>query len=568
MNKLKGISFKGYKSFSSEEYNSLNEIKNVNVIIGKNNCGKSSVIDILENIIVFNNFKYNLSEQIIKEINIAFKITETEIRVVFPPNQTNYNLKVHNVYSYGKQLVGHVINSKMLSKGTEREFVYAGNQEEIFKNYEKDGKNYLNNLANVHRSFFDNYKFRRLNAERDIVIEKLGSMRNIDNNGNGATEIIRLFQSDRNQDESLIDNLLKKLNKITNPDSVYSEIKTKTEDSSNEYEIFLKEDNGKSYPLSKCGSGLKTIILVLLNLLIIPEMEEYKGKRIVFAFEELENNLHPALQRRLFKFIYDYAVEKDISIFLTTHSHVAINFFSSKDKAEHSQIFHVVKNKNISSIQTVNNYIDKIKILEDLDVRASDLFQSNGIIWVEGPSDRIYIKKWLELFCDCKYEENSHYQFLYYGGKLLSHYTTENEVKDLINILTTNHNSAIVIDSDKTKEEDTINNTKERIKNEFKSKELFCWITKGKEIENYLSVNAIKLALNIENLSQCEQYELFPKYIDKVYNNFSSKKVDFANKVKDSIKKENAEILDLKEKIENLYKQIQKWNNDLENKNE
>ena len=33
-------------------------------------------------------------------------------------------------------------------------------------------------------------------------------------------------------------------------------------------------------------------------------------------------------------------------------------------------------------------------MLNDLDVRASDLLQSNGIIWVEGPSDRIYIKRW------------------------------------------------------------------------------------------------------------------------------------------------------------------------------
>lgn len=57
-----------------------------------------------------------------------------------------------------------------------------------------------------------------------------------------------------------------------------------------------------------------------------------------------------------------------------------------------------------------------------MDVKASDILQSNGIIWVEGPSDRIYLKRWLELFTPNEYEEGKHYQFLYYGGRLLSQY--------------------------------------------------------------------------------------------------------------------------------------------------
>ena len=32
--------------------------------------------------------------------------------------------------------------------------------------------------------------------------------------------------------------------------------------------------------------------------------EKYKNKKIIYAFEELENNLHPALQRKLFEYIY------------------------------------------------------------------------------------------------------------------------------------------------------------------------------------------------------------------------------------------------------------------------
>lgn len=78
----------------------------------------------------------------------------------------------------------------------------------------------------------------------------------------------------------------------------------------------------------------------------------------------------------------------------------------------------MTKRNNESVISSVNNDIDNYAILDDLDVRASDLLQSNGIIWVEGPSDRVYIKHWLHQFCQCSFKEGSDYQFLYYGGRL------------------------------------------------------------------------------------------------------------------------------------------------------
>ena len=147
----------------------------------------------------------------------------------------------------------------------------------------------------------------------------------------------------------------------------------------------------------------------------------------------------------------------------------------------------------VSSIQIVDDFITKSEVLNDLDVRASDLLQSNGIIWVEGPSDRIYIKRWMEIWGGGDLREGIDYQFLYYGGRLLSHYTADesHEENELISILTTNRNSAIVIDSDKTSQSKPINDTKKRIQAEFDKLNLFCWITKGKEIENYVPCQAI-----------------------------------------------------------------------------
>jgi len=303
MNKVKSIHFKGYKSFSDDKDNAFYEIKNVNVIIGKNNSGKSSVIDILEYVIDFQKFQRYINN--FKVIEIGFDITKEIIR------KNNMNKSSRYFSDYYEQFIGKEIRLKEINKDAIFPKYISENQNDIFKM----DKEYLDGLANQYTSFFNGYKFRRLNSERDITREGETIVPVLQVNGNGATQIIKKFLTDSNFDDRIIeDNLLNKLNDIMAPDSEFIKIKIK-HIVNGEWEIFLEEKNNKKIALSQCGSGLKTIILVLLNLLVVPETKEYKNKRIVFAFEELENNLYPALQRRLFKYIYDYAVKKDVSVF-------------------------------------------------------------------------------------------------------------------------------------------------------------------------------------------------------------------------------------------------------------
>ena len=195
-----------------------------------------------------------------------------------------------------------------------------------------------------------------------------------------------------------------------------------------------------------------------------------------------------------------------------------------------------------------------------MDVKASDLLQSNGIIWVEGPSDRVYVKHWLKIFCNSRYIEGKDYQFMYYGGCLLSHYTTE-RTDDLLNILTTNRNAAIIMDSDKRSRFASINDTKKRIEQELSKYGMFSWITKGKEIENYLPANAIAKTFECDDIDECGQYEHFPSYIERAYSNFPSKKVPFANSVIKNVTLDNSRSkFDLQSRVEKLYAQIKKWN--------
>lgn len=556
---MEGLRFKGYKSFT-QEYVEILEFEKINVFIGKNNSGKSSCLDIIKDIIDPNELDKNPFLKNGLEIQLVHALSEEEIRYVFSENTFGGGIPTENHYMFGKNYIGKKMNFRISVekdyRTRERDFQYQYVENKNV--FEAEYNNYWNQFGERMRSLWKEYEFRRLDAERNIVPEVESNDENINLNGEGASNLIRKIINYSEYDENIVqEELLTALNAIIYPETTYENIKIQQVDDAGElkWEIFLQE-KGKRYALSKMGSGLKTIILVLANLLIIPKLKAYKNKKIIYAFEELENNLHPALQRKLFEYIYKYAQDNDIMIFLTTHSHVAINTFCDK---EGTQIFHVEKQDGVSKMHKIDDYISKTTLLNDLDVRASDILQSNGIIWVEGSSDRVYIKRWLKIFGGDEIEEGRDYQFLYYGGRLLSHYTAEQDCEDLISILLTNRNAAIVIDSDKRKNNSKINETKKRVKNEFEKYGAFCWITKGKEIENYLEKEAIEEAFGKKVGKQCEQYQLFPEYIGPICPTF--KKVEFAQKVVPYVIQERAsKMLDLEKQVKSLYAVIKKWN--------
>ena len=545
MHNIKSIRFKGYKAFRNNGYAEINNLSSVNVIIGKNNCGKTSLLEIIEKV-----FDHK------SKLKVGFEIEALQIDTLFTP-------KMIDAVFAGYSGIGRWNQSNFTEYVKDKLFtadVLANDTFELSKEGINDLRGHIDRANRTISSSRKEYRFRKITAERNIYPEVENENLTLLSGGEGASNLIATFLNDSNYNEAVIENtFLDALNLIMKPEAEFESIRVQQVMHNNKkvWEVFLQEKGQQRVPLSKTGSGLKTIVLVLLNLLVIPLIGDYKDKHIIYGFEELENNLHPALQRRLFEYIYNYSIKNNTKIFLTTHSHIAINAYFDKTD---TSIYHVIKENGCALIKQIESYIDKTEILNDLDVKASDILQSNGIIWVEGPSDRIYIKRWLEVLTPNEYEEGKHYQFLYYGGRLLAQYSAK-EITDLINIITTNRNAAIVMDSDKTSRNSKINETKKRIMTEFDALSMFHWITKGKEIENYLPKQAIEDMLEVKIKKVCTQYQLFPEYIKKYYKSFSSKKVPFANEIKGFITKENSiDIFDLKKQIEQLYKQIQKWN--------
>ena len=439
----------------------------------------------------------------------------------------------------------------------------------------RDSDQYERRLAEVKRNPLQDFTFKRLVADRDIFPEASHSDFLTDStkvlvrpNGVGATNAIQCFIN-RSSLPSLLGEkiLLEDLNLIFEPDAGFTRILVQQlgKGTDEKWEVFLEEEEKGRIPLSQSGSGLKTVLLVLIYLHLVPMIENKQLADYLFGFEELENNLHPALQRRLLMYLRKTAVENGCHFFLTTHSSVAIDLFANDDQA---QILHVTHDSKQASVRTVKTYIENCGVLNDLDIRASDLLQSNGIVWLEGPTDRLYFNRWIEIWTDGRLREGTHYQCVFYGGRLLSHLSGNDpdvDSDDVIKLLRVNRNAILVADSDKKNDEDHINKTKQRLLSEIQDFNGLGWVTAGREVENYIPKSILDEVLQAGYKRQFDQFDDIAGYLEKVKTGegkkFERTKVAFAMKVLPRLTNENlTQTYDLAEKLEAVCQTIRRWN--------
>jgi hypothetical protein len=87
---------------------------------------------------------------------------------------------------------------------------------------------------------------------------------------------------------------------------------------------------------------------------------------------------------------------------------------------------------------------------------------------------------------------------MFYGGRLAAHLTNDEQkaaIDDLISLRPLNRRGVIVIDSDRDKAGKSLNSTKSRLVKEFNQGPGFAWITKGREIENYVPESQLRKAI-------------------------------------------------------------------------
>jgi predicted ATP-dependent endonuclease of OLD family len=237
--------------------------------------------------------------------------------------------------------------------------------------------------------------------------------------------------------------------------------------------------DGKALPLESLGTGIQEVIILAAASTIMEDT--------VICMEEPELHLNPILQRKLVRYL-ERATSNQY--FITTHSAALMD-------TQSAEIYHVRLDSGQSTVERVTSDRQRSNVCENLGYHPSDLLQANCIIWVEGPSDRLYLNSWIRKRTP-ELLEGIHYAIMFYGGRLASHLTgrdLDEDVNDFISLRRLNRRVAIVIDSDRKSGSGALNSTKQRLVAEFDKGPGHAWVTDGREIENYIPPEHVKAAI-------------------------------------------------------------------------
>jgi predicted ATPase len=450
----------------------LEPLSLVNIFIGSNNCGKSRLIRSLFSL-KFLRYKtnkydatdcYSLLQKLDREFQFVFTNTHPNVKEVGgisikyieeklqtqDKNFIDCNNPIHKVIEEILQTLIEITETTV-----KKEALYANPIKFISKNFKKE---------------FDKLNIDlKLGSERRYYIPSLRGMRPLleDQNISYKNRIKKehnVYENRTKKDYFGKDTLLENM-KIFTGLELYQTLKEKLLGEPNErkqvkeFEEFLSENffenkevtliprekepkvvhikigEEPQFPIYNLGDGLQNLIICTFNIFMEKE-------RCLFFIEEPDMFMHPSMQRAFLEVLSK--VDRH-QYFITSHSN---HFLDMTIDFANISVFHFSKHEDTQPQFHIRPSSPRDRqILLDLGVRNSSVFISNATIWVEGITDRLYLKAYMKKYIDelersdpekhrelVKLKEDYHYSFVEYQGANLTHWSFDPDEDDTYNM--------------------------------------------------------------------------------------------------------------------------------------
>lgn len=350
---LENITIENIKSF---EKASLTFDKRINILTGVNNSGKSTIINAIKSLQI----NHGVNEQSIR-IGNDFGITSMTISDLDKRCKNYINpesKKLLTVFRYGPN-----------HQTTRRAFI--NNRETDFRPF----------VQNEPDNFIYSFLSNRVSQQFNNTISH-ESIHNTDNSFNNLYgKIYRITTPEYPERENFINTTKSMINFIVS--SYASKVHN------HGFEAGIIVDKYNSIPLSLMGTGI-TNALTIVNDLCMADNN-------LFLIEELENDLHPKLLKKLLELIIEKADKNQFII--STHSNIVTKYLASH---EYSKLFHFkldYKNKlPITIVEEINTFEKRLEALKDLGYEIEDYELWKGYLILEESSAESIIKHLISWF--------------------------------------------------------------------------------------------------------------------------------------------------------------------------
>jgi len=487
--RLKELSLKGYLGCDFDMGMTLSALKQLNVLIGPNNSGKSipfrfmyMFAELMSKMSFSMPYYTNQNSQYLTQRSwhqediqnwligtIRVTLSEGDLRNYQKsgtqekwcqldsdlPNEKDVELEFRAAWRGGS---AHVYLNPLIQLGLQNQrrfWTFASAAEEPIHEVDSVGvvvsgrhntPRYSDGPLNTHQLY---QRMRFFSPERPTVTSiKDSSTANPSQNVIDGTMAIlklrRLKKSGTKADLDLMTSVFSTVNGIlsTSSLSILSQIDVEERDEG--HTISFSGFGGERIDLPYAGTGIAAIFALVAEIMLESESK-------IFFLEEPEMHLHPGLLSRLILFLRSC---KQHQFIISSHSNAILDCLREEDN-----VFRVSRSASGNSFaQVCKEFTEMHTVLDTLGVRATSLLQSNTVVWVEGPSDIVYLRFLLTAFSKSlkggPLIENSDYSFCMYGGtnlKVLCADELDPSNKDFVSILRICRRAVLIADSDTTK---------------------------------------------------------------------------------------------------------------------
>jgi AAA15 family ATPase/GTPase len=347
---IDNLTIQNFRLFESLE---VKGIKQVNLIVGRNNAGKSALLEAFQlyfsqfSIVVILRILQARQEIVNNKISLDGHFSSIVLRHIFknhdfPLDDIADNIKIYSNGAYSYEMGLMQIKGQGYESVAINDIKKNRNFEDvnIVINASYDNKNMSSNSFPIDSILDD--KFIKQDSFWSIFRGKFIEIKYVSTQGLLDKEALYLWDSISLT--SAQDDVIKAFY-IIEPNITGLSFVAADNESNNRIPIVKLKDMSEPIPLKSLGDGMTRLFHIILSLVT--------AKDGVLLIDEFENGLHWSTQTKAWELIFILAKQWNVQVFCTTHSKDCINSFEGiwTQNPEDAAFFRLYRKENQSHIK-------------------------------------------------------------------------------------------------------------------------------------------------------------------------------------------------------------------------